>query len=196
MDKWPPIEGNDEKLDHWMPQSADLPAASPEFCRAVMADVTALRLPWHIRARRFVFRPRQLQWNMITVMTPAAMTIAVLAGFIQYGAAIPESAAPVPGTMTINVRFQLPLNGAQHVALTGDFNQWQPNYPLKKGADGVWSVEVPLPPGRYEYMFVVDGERWANDPGAAYSQNDGFGGRNSVRWVGDGESKGGSGHAI
>jgi hypothetical protein len=43
-------------------------------------------------------------------------------------------------------------------------NEWKPGADkMKKGADGLWSKAVMLPPGRYEYKFVVDGG-WVNDP--------------------------------
>ncbi len=31
-------------------------------------------------------------------------------------------------------------------------------------ADGKWTVTIPLPPGRHEYKFVVDGQ-WCCEPG-------------------------------
>ncbi|MBI3875935.1 MAG: glycoside hydrolase family 13, partial [Verrucomicrobia bacterium] len=39
-----------------------------------------------------------------------------------------------------------------------------------------------LAPGRYEYLFVVDG-RWLSDPGADEAVPNRFGGWNSVREV-------------
>jgi 1,4-alpha-glucan branching enzyme len=51
---------------------------------------------------------------------------------------------------------------------------------MRRGQGGVWTVELPLAPGRrYEYMFVVDG-RWVTDPTAPASVDDGFGGQNAV----------------
>jgi len=41
-------------------------------------------------------------------------------------------------------------------------------------------VTIPLKPGRYEYMFVVDGQQWIPDPFAAEQTDDGFGSRNAV----------------
>ena len=39
---------------------------------------------------------------------------------------------------------------------------------------------VPVMPGVYQYMFVVDGQRWITDPQAAESVADGFGQQNSL----------------
>ena len=45
--------------------------------------------------------------------------------------------------------------------------------------DGRWLKELALPPGRYEYRFVVDGV-WTDDPAAAELVDNGFGGRNAI----------------
>jgi hypothetical protein len=34
---------------------------------------------------------------------------------------------------------------------------------LKKGKHGMWQKIIMVPPGRYEYRFLVDGQ-WRNDP--------------------------------
>jgi hypothetical protein len=35
---------------------------------------------------------------------------------------------------------------------------------MQRGADGVWELRLVLPPGRYEYVFLVDGRFWKLDP--------------------------------
>jgi 1,4-alpha-glucan branching enzyme len=70
--------------------------------------------------------------------------------------------------------------GARSVHAAGDFNGWNPaRTPLEPVANGGWMVTIPLEPGRYEYMFVVDGQ-WMSDPFATESTDDGFGSRNAV----------------
>lgn len=44
---------------------------------------------------------------------------------------------------------------------------------------GKWAAEVSLPPGRYEYRFVVDDE-WLDDPQATSYVPNTSGGRNAV----------------
>lgn len=62
-------------------------------------------------------------------------------------------------------RFTCPAPSAQAVFLAGSFNGWDPAAtPLAKDAEGNWGVTVDLPPGRYEFKFVVDGE-WCCEPG-------------------------------
>jgi len=51
------------------------------------------------------------------------------------------------------------------VTLVGDFNRWDPKArPLKRDAGGLWKVTMRLEPGTYPYKFVVNGERWEEDP--------------------------------
>lgn len=54
---------------------------------------------------------------------------------------------------------------ATAVFLAGSFNDWNPTAtPMVRGAGGHWTVSLKLPPGRYEFKFVVDGE-WCCEPG-------------------------------
>ena len=53
---------------------------------------------------------------------------------------------------------------ANSVSLTGDFNQWnRTSHPMKDCGKGIWQKIMMLPPGEYEYKFVVDGQ-WRTDP--------------------------------
>ena len=79
------------------------------------------------------------------------------------------------------VRFTLTAPGAASVAIAGSFNHWREGQNPLSGPDkrGNWSIDMPLPPGRYEYRFVLNGRDWVLDP-AAPSVDDGLGGRNSI----------------
>jgi hypothetical protein len=50
---------------------------------------------------------------------------------------------------------------------------------------GRWAKDLVLPPGHYEYCLVVDGQ-WRPDPRAQETVPNPFGGRNSIRRVGNG----------
>lgn len=84
------------------------------------------------------------------------------------------------------IQFVLVAPDAGTVALVGDFNDWDTTAtPLMRGVgDGVWSVTVPLSPGRYRYSFLVDGTTWLRDPQAARTVEDEFGRPNSVLTIG------------
>lgn len=77
-------------------------------------------------------------------------------------------------------RFELIQPGACEVLLAGSFYDWHPAAcPLIHPGEGRWAKELALPPGHYEYRFVVDGE-WMADPAAAEGVPNGCGGVNSV----------------
>ena len=69
---------------------------------------------------------------------------------------------------------------AQQVCVAGSFNDWHPTVtPMIRLDDGQWAKELALPPGRYEYRFVVDGE-WVDDPAAMELIPNSFGTANAV----------------
>jgi 1,4-alpha-glucan branching enzyme len=78
------------------------------------------------------------------------------------------------------VTFSFPNPDAQSVLLAGDFTGWQQApLKLKKSNGGVWKKTVSLPPGRYEYRLLVDGQ-WQDDPSCNERQANQFGGSNCV----------------
>ena len=87
-----------------------------------------------------------------------------------------------PGA-TAKQRFRYHAPAAMMVLLAADFTDWQAKpIPMKKGADGVWEVEVNLAPGTYHYRFMVDGE-WRDDPECTLRVPNPFGSANAVRHV-------------
>ena len=79
------------------------------------------------------------------------------------------------------VRFSIKSADAKKVAIGGSFNQWNVEQNLLAGPDneGIWTIILPLEEGRYEYLFIIDGEKWVLDPEVPFV-DDGLGGRNSV----------------
>lgn len=62
------------------------------------------------------------------------------------------------------IRITCSAPNAREIVLTGSFNDWDPAaLPMNRITDGEWSVDLRLPPGRYEYKFLVDGV-WCCDP--------------------------------
>ena len=71
------------------------------------------------------------------------------------------------------------------VTLVGDFNKWDPKArPLKRDAGGLWSATVRLEPGTYQYKFVINGERWEEDPLNLHRISNEHGTFNSIRKIG------------
>jgi 1,4-alpha-glucan branching enzyme len=93
-----------------------------------------------------------------------------------------EPAAAEPAEK-IPVEFVLDMPQTRSVAVAGNFNNWDPSQtPLRKTGRGVWRAMVPMPVGRYEYRFVVDGQ-WFNDPSSTESTPNPFGSENSIKIV-------------
>ncbi len=88
--------------------------------------------------------------------------------------------APSPQCACVEFRHA----GAKEVCIAGSFNDWHPAAtPLVSLGEGKWAKELTLPPGRYEYRFVVDGQ-WVDDPNAKESVPNLHGSVNAVLVVG------------
>lgn len=93
----------------------------------------------------------------------------------------PERAAEKRGEKPIEFVLEMPQ--AQSACVAGTFNGWDSKKtPMRKDGSAGWKAAVPLPPGRYEYRFVVDGQ-WISDPNARESVKNQFGSTNSVVMV-------------
>jgi hypothetical protein len=155
--------------------------------------VVARAMPRQPMWRRWldsVFIPRTLRWN---IASAAALVTAVIVGVAtlvpRYRATtttisstgVPASTTSDATARTILVRLVVVEPGAKTVSVAGDFNGWSPTRtPLEPSSGGAWTVTIPLEPGRYEYMFVVNGQNWIVDPFAFEKTRDGFGSENSV----------------
>ena len=80
------------------------------------------------------------------------------------------------------VKFVLIAPQASKVSVVGDFNGWDAHVnPMStQGADGTWTVYVPLEPGLHTYSFVIDGSHFVPDPAAPMAPDDGFGHNSSI----------------
>lgn len=85
------------------------------------------------------------------------------------------------------LRIEFHDENAQAVSIAGTFNDWRPGVvPMIPLGQGRWVKELSLPPGRYEYRLVVDGQ-WICDPAAAEKVTNPHGSHNSVIIVGEPE---------
>jgi 1,4-alpha-glucan branching enzyme len=85
---------------------------------------------------------------------------------------------PVTGSAPVALMLRAPA--AKEVFVAGSFNGWHVGAtPLHAAKNGEWKGELQLTPGRYEYLFVVDG-CWLPDPAAPEAAANPFGGWNSV----------------
>lgn len=158
----------------------------PGFDARVMAQVAALPVhrpagafgsAWNWLRRPFAISP-------LAGLAAAAGVAAIV--FVAGRASVPRAAVAPTALDRTPVEFLLVAPRAASVALVGDFNDWTTSTtPLQPTATGgVWTVTVPLAPGRYRYAFVVDGKRWQPDPSAPPAPDDEFGSPASVVTVG------------
>ena len=69
----------------------------------------------------------------------------------------------------------------EEVYVVGDFNKWQKDekYKLRKVSNDVWNLNIPLDKGKYRYKFIA-GSSWIADPYNKLTEDDSFGGKNSL----------------
>jgi hypothetical protein len=149
---------------------------------------------WWLREHRMTFSPLAMTALAIGFAAIVSLATAVVTLGIQgreAGAFPPQRVAAIssgqrpatPGRTaglrssrdTVYImRFAIAAGAARSVSVVGDFNGWAKHAtPLSPvGHHGVWVVEVPLPPGRYEYAFIVDGKQWVPDPLAIQRADD------------------------
>ena len=164
------------------------PAVPPAFTGEVMKRLTPAAVPLGERIRIFLFAGRTLRWNMATALaTAAVLVISLMTVSRQFVVPTgPATAVLRPATQetAVTVRLNLYAPQARKVTVSGDFNKWQVDADVMSRQDGgVWTIDIPLKPGVYSYMFVVDGKAWVTDPDAETYQDDGYGNKNAVMRV-------------
>jgi predicted carbohydrate-binding protein with CBM48 len=191
----------DELLERVVDELQSLPpvdeAAVGRIMRAAAADAAAAR-----GARSVV---RGGSWWQSSVPLAAAAGFALVAGLAGYAvrgggssptvATAPASAesvrlvsaqrAPRTADLAVPTQFVLDAPRAARVALVGDFNAWDAAAtPLARvSSSGIWTVTVPLAPGRHTYAFMVD-TVLTLDPRAPAARDADFGTPSSVVLVG------------
>jgi len=65
----------------------------------------------------------------------------------------------------------------KEVGIVGTFTGWKPlENSMKQSGKNLWTITFKLPPGKYQYQFIIDG-RWENDKFALSYVPDQFAGR-------------------
>lgn len=181
-------------LELVLTETARLPRVTPSaaFFSELKAKIAPSPVGWWARVRAAITVPRTLEWNLAGALVTACVAIVAIGGVFTL---VPERIREVPVTgglaqsvavvqnqePKVFVRLVLLQPGAHSVSVAGDFNGWNPAHtPLERSEGGMWTATIPLKPGRYQYMFVVDGKQWIADPLAPEEETDGFGAQNAV----------------
>jgi hypothetical protein len=176
-----------------LPPDAPPAGFNQKICEA-LSELPPPRRPLIRRVRLFLERPAFVWGYRLATLV---LLVGIFAGVwslvgIRKRALVHEAAQnsgptlasarqPDKGQPGTKVTFVLHAPQARSVAVVGTFNDWDPGrLPLKKRSDGTWETQVTLPPGQYEYQFVVDGTHFVPDPEATEQQDDGLGGANAV----------------
>ena len=169
-------------------------APGADFDARVMAGVRRSPPSAVVSAWSWLREPRTVAVSPLGGLALAAGLAALVVGTWLWGPGVRSPSSPSSSLASASsqplasgsVTFVLLAPRARTVALAGDFNEWDPaRTPLTRAASGgLWTVEMPLAPGRYTYSFVVDGRTFVADPVAPRAVGDDFGTPTSVVTVG------------
>jgi hypothetical protein len=162
---------------HILAEEESVPA---RMAQTIMSQIKSKQVTiqpsWWERLKHVLTIPRfSFRW-----IGAAAVSVIAVVLFVNFIWLTPDN---YPNGLT-EVQFSLragaePLSS---VAVVGDFNDWNPSKHLlhDENEDGIWTATLRLEPGRYEYMFILDGQKWVPDPEAYRYVRDGFGNKNAV----------------
>ena len=83
-----------------------------------------------------------------------------------------QAATGAADALPIAQQFVFRSTSAHRVSLVGDFNQWNSAAsPMTRSPGGdLWSVTIPIAPGRHTYAFMVDDSVFTLDPDARFAR--------------------------
>jgi len=157
------------------------PAPAPaDFTKSIMAKISRdeiqIQSSWIDQLKSRISIP-QFSFRL-------AGAVAVTALIVFFAFTFIFNTPDAPPICSAEVQFSLKINDdkVHTVAIAGDFNGWNPQDNILEDSegDGIWTGTLQLEPGRYEYMFVLDGEKWFPDPNALRYVKDGFGNKNAI----------------
>ena len=153
------------------------PVPCPSLESRIMAEVRRPAPSYLRRVASWLATPHAVTFRVRPVWSLAFAAAA--AAFTLFFA---RDAGPQLGEHEGIAQFVGRFPDARSVHVVGTFNDWRPGTIALEDLDhdGVWTATVVLPTGTYEYMFVVDGERWVPDHLADRLVADDFGRENSV----------------
>jgi hypothetical protein len=177
-------------------EAAQLPRLAPSarFLAQVQGKLALKPTSLWDRLRAMITAPRTLEWNFAGAMVAACVALVAVVGLVRFaperivGVPVPvvgsqaqTASLPSGQESKVFVRLVLLQPGARSVSVAGDFNGWNPaQTKLERSEGGLWTATIALKPGRYQYMFVIDGKQWVADPLAEEGAGDGFGSQNAV----------------
>ena len=177
-------------------------AAPADMAKNIMAAIKPKRQSAFARLRGWLAYRPMLGWEFAGAAMVASVLFVTLVplSVVTSPGGLPQASSPLARVSPLNqaslttgathtsgpvgnsLQFSLYAPEAKTVALIGDFNGWgsAAEINLTPTGKGMWGATVPLPAGRYQYAFLVNGQRWVTDPHAEQRVNDDFGRQNAV----------------
>lgn len=94
---------------------------------------------------------------------------------------LPEIAARPVSVAPGGARFVVHAPHARSVAVVGEWSGWDAAQgEMAPAEDGMWQVTLPVPPGSWEFTFLVDEHQVLEPEGVEHLVDSGFGDRNGV----------------
>jgi hypothetical protein len=196
---------HDPMLQRAIDELRQLPPLDREAVRRVVGAAAAARLS---PADEPVFVERVARGRSIRVWSAIGMAAAAaVVGFVARGewrtndvpSGVTTALSTTPAAPTTTLRstassdadskpilqqFVFSNATATRVSVVGDFNTWNPTSAvMTRSSDGLWSVIVPVSPGRHIYGFMVDSV-FTLDPRAPKVRDTDLGTEGSVVIVG------------
>ena len=124
------------------------------------------------------------QWRTSDERTPVAASVA--AAPTAPTATLQNAASSELESKPILQQFVFDNARARRVSVVGDFNTWNPTSAVMRRSSnvGLWSVIIPISPGRHIYGFMVDDSVFTLDPRAPKVRDADLGTEGSVVIVG------------
>ena len=147
--------------------------ADRNFAERVMARIEDRQTGFFQRILQRLRQPTSPRQTVLTAV-PVAVVVGLVTFFLVRDAVTLADMSPsrtdAAGDL-FPVDFELRAPNATRVTLSGDFNRWSHDISLSDpDGDGVWSVTVTLPRGRYAYQYRVDGEARLGDSNATETE--------------------------
>lgn len=173
-----------QNLNRLIRRLQQLPEQEPpcDLSDRVLAKLAPKESSLWQRFRRWLQMPRMVAIRPLHLAPAGAAFVLILAAGLAWlgGPAVWDR--PIETPPLIAVALTLEDGQARSVSLIGSFNGWRPaGYALQRhAAQNRWSIEFKVPPGTYEYAFLIDGWQIRPDPRALFYKLDGFGSHNSL----------------
>ncbi len=162
-------------------------SAPADMTARVMTAIMPKKLSFSLRVKAWLLR------HSMTGLEVGSMAVAATVLFLLFSpgrflysvpASHPFIEARAAATLTAGnakVGFSLYAPGAKSVSLISDFNGWssERSVQLHPLGNDKWGVTVKLPPGSYQYAFLINGRKVVTDP-VARQVNDDFGHKNAI----------------